>query len=305
MNVVLDDVAAAFERIAVHPRPISVDRKGVALPKGGHFQGIQRVDRGPRLVITSSSGTQAYFVICDMTADGSRGRANAPVRMATAPLKHAGGCQTLGSILATGVEDDDLRRTSEIQFWNLAEAPVRIDALSIKRAGPPDVSTAGAVGLTAHRNGIALAVATWNAATIDFYSAPADPFRAVGVKFQFRGTWTKSQANKSGWIDGNFGAYQSVNLLSQRDGRLFLVAFNRSGGDDWMDLFSVDPDAALPSMLKKIAKKHMFCTDGCSFEFGAGVDTVSSGQFEVYAVKGESGDHATGTIIRANHFARS
>jgi hypothetical protein len=85
MNVVLDDVAAAFERIAVHPRPISFDRKGVVLPKGGHFQGIQRVDRGPRLVITSSSDTQAYFVICDMTADGSRGRANAPVRMEKNP----------------------------------------------------------------------------------------------------------------------------------------------------------------------------------------------------------------------------
>lgn len=147
------------------------------------------------------------------------------------------------------------------------------------------------------------AVATWNAATIDFYVSSANPFSNPKAKFAFLRTWTKSGANKAGWIDSNFGEYQSVNLLTQRDGGLFLVGFNRSGSDDWMDLFAVDLNAAAPSMLRKLAKKHMYCTNGVSFRYGAGIWAPSPASFEVYAVRGDSGDHATGTTIHANHFA--
>jgi len=302
MNPVLDDVFAAFDRVGVRPRPVKIDRKGVVLPAGGHFQGIQRVNGGGRLVITSSSDTQAYFVTCDMTGDGTRGRANGPVRMASRPLKHAGGCQIVGSVLAAGIEDDVARSRSEVQFWNLAGSPAQMSSLTVRRGGAQDVSTAGAVGVSSYRGGAALAVATWNAETIDFYTAPADPFQARGTGFQFRGTWSKSRANKTGWIDANFGSYQCLNLATQRDGRIFLIGFNRSGGDDWMDLFAVNLDAPAPSMLRKMAKKHMFCTEGCSFEYGAGVYVASRSHFEVYAVKGDSGNHRTGATISANHF---
>src|SRR4051812_40705394 len=153
------------------------------------------------MVITSSSDTQAYFLTCDMTSDGTRGRANGPVQMASRPLKHAGGCQLVGSVLAAGVENDVSRRQSEVQFWNLAGTPAQMGALAIKRSGVQDVSTAGAVGVSAYRGGAALAVATWNAETIDFYTARTDPFRDRSGGFQFKGTWSKSRANKTGWID--------------------------------------------------------------------------------------------------------
>jgi hypothetical protein len=301
MNSVLNDVFPAFTAVSVRPRAIKIDRKGVVLPAGGHFQGIQRTPSG-RLAITSSSDTQAYFLICDMTGDGTRGRANAPIRMALRPLKHAGGCQIAGSFLAAGIEDDVARRQSEIQFWNLAGSPTQMTSLLVRRSGAQDVSTAGAVGVSSYRGGAALAVATWNAQTIDFYTAPADPFQARAGGFQFKATWSKSKANKTGWIDVNFGAYQCLNLATQRDGRLFLIGFNRSGGDDWMDLFEVTLDAPAPVMLKKVAKKHMFCSEGCSFEYGAGVYVASPSRFEVYAVNGYSGDHNTGATISANHF---
>jgi hypothetical protein len=238
-----------------------------------------------------------------MNAGGLSGRATPPVRVAGVPLNHAGGCQAVADFLAVGVEDDAGKRTSEIQFWNLAGAPAQITRLTIRRNGPEKVSTAGAAGLSSRGNGMALAVATWNAATVDFFVSSANPFQNPKAKFAFLRTWTKSGANKSGWIDGNFGEYQSVNLLTQRDGQLFMVAFNRSGDDDWMDLFEVDLNAPAPSMLKKLAKKHMYCTDGVSFRYGAGLWAPSSDGFEVYAVKGDSGDHTTGTTIRANHFA--
>jgi hypothetical protein len=304
MNPVFIDVPSAFARVATQPRSVTIDRKGVVLPKGGHFQGIQPLGaRSERLVITSSSDSQAYFVICDMNADGTRGRANAPVRLAGSPLNHAGGCQTVETFLVVGVEDDDSKRKSEVQFWNLAGSPAQIAPLTIRRSGPEKVSTAGAVGISSVRNGGSiLAVATWNAETIDFFVTTADPFHSSSAKFVFLRTWSNAAANKTGWIDRNFGEYQSINLLTQRDGKVFLVGFNRSGSDDWMDLFAVDVDAPPPMMLKKLAKKHMFCTAGCTFRHGAGIYSASPTSFEVYAVNGDSGDHATGTTIHVNHF---
>jgi hypothetical protein len=69
-----------------------------------------------------------------------------------------------------------------------------------------------------------------------------------------------------------------------------------------MDLFSVDLNAPVEKTLKKLAKKHMYCSNGCSFEYGGGIYVPASTHFEVYAVKGLSGDHKTGTTIDANHF---
>ena len=44
MNPVLNDVPGAFAQVPVHPRTIAIDRRGVVLPQGGHFQGIQRLE---------------------------------------------------------------------------------------------------------------------------------------------------------------------------------------------------------------------------------------------------------------------
>ena len=304
MNPALDNVPAAFDRVGTRGRSVTIDRKGIVLPKGGHFQGIQRLVTDPRrVVITSSSDSQSYVVVCNMTGDGTRGRASAPVSLAVKPLNHAGGCQTVDSVLVVGVEDDASRRQSQIQFWNVAASPSQITSLTIRRSGTPELSTAGAVGLSSYRNGAALAVATWDAKSVDFYTTDRDPFRTSGAKFNLAATWLKATADKSGWVDGNFGAYQSVNLLTQRDGTLYLVGFNRNdSGHDWMDLFLVNLGAPPAKILRKIGKKHMFCKDGCSFRHGAGIYIPSSNHFEVYAVNGYSGDHATGITIHANHF---
>jgi len=304
MSPLLGNVPGAFQRIADRGRSLTIDRAGVVLPAGGHFQGIQRIASAPRrLVVTSSSNSAAYFLICDMF-DDTRGRARPPVTAGVSPMDHAGGCQVAGDVLAVGVEDDNSRQVSEVQFWHLGGVePARLGAQTIPRRGAPKVSTAGAVGVSAYRGGAALAVGTWDADTIDFYLARRDPFARGATPFAFHRTWSKDAADKTGWIDQNYGSYQSVNLLAQRDGKLYLTGFHRDGGgDDWMDLYAVDLDAPAPRMLRKVGKKHMYCGDGCSFRDGAGVYVPSAAGFEVYAVKGLSGDHRTGTTINVNHF---
>jgi hypothetical protein len=311
MNPVLNHVVTAYNQVAAHATSISIDRAGVVLPAGGHFQGIQRMlgepgepreSREPQLlVITSSSNQQAYFVACAMAEDGLSGRAYSPVTMAMSPLRHAGGCQAVGNYLVAGIEDNDTNRVSEVQFWDFTRFPTQLIPMTIPRSGKEKVSTAGAVGLSSFNNGSALAVATYNAGTVDFYRSDADPFN--GSPFTLRFTWVEDQADKTNWIDQNFLTYQNVNLVTQADGQLFMIGFERSGGDDFMDLFSVNLEGEPNSALKKLATKHMFCTDGCTFHYGGGIFIPSPDGFEVYAVNGDSGNYETGTTIHANLFA--
>jgi hypothetical protein len=302
MNPVMNDVAAAFVRIPIRPQSVTIDRTGIRLPVGGHFQGVQRVSgaQGEQLVVTSSSDTIAYCVLCDLKRDGVTGRARDLVTLGELPLKHAGGCQVVGSIMAVGVEDDKARNRSNVDFWNLAAkpTPALLSPLTIQRSGPEKVSSAGAIGITTYGRGAILAVGTWDCDTIDFYTSSTIPFS----KFTFAQTWTRSAANKGNWIDQTFGSYQNISLITQRNGRVFLIGFHRSGDSDWMDLYSVDLDAPAPNMLRKIDKKHMYCSDGCSFRDGAGVYVRSATMIDIYAVKGLSGNHATGEIININRF---
>lgn len=303
MNPAINDVLTAYDQVTVHATSISIDKKGVTLSQnGGHFQGIQRLPSKPGeprlLVMTADSpGSEGFFVACKMEEDWLSGRAYSPVTMAWFPLDHAGGCQAVGHYLVAGLENSEDEQISEVQFWDFRRFPMQLIPMTIPRSGPKNVSSAGAVGLSSFGNGAALAVATYGASTVDFYTSEADPF--TGSPFQYRFTWVGSQADKTGWIDPNFGAYQNVNLITQTDGQLFMVGLHRAGDYDFMDLFSVNLGGAAPTAFKKLAKKHMFCTDGCDFDKGAGIYITSSKGFEVYAVNGDTGSDT----IYANHFA--
>jgi hypothetical protein len=303
-NPSMNDVVTAFGLVAnSEPVAVSIDRSGVIFPQGGHFQGIQWFPEQSLLVITSSSeeGVEAYFVACDMTSDEQNGRARAPVTMSWYFI-HCGGCQSFGNVLVAGVEDPRTNRTSEVQFWDFTRFPMQLVQMTIPRSGPEKVSTAGAVGMTTLGKGTVLAVASYNARTLDFYTSEGDPFQ--GSPFDLRLTWAADGADKTNWRpDDKFGHYQNINLLTQRDGQLFLVAFYRNdSGEDWMDLFAINLDTDPSSVLTKVATQHMFCSRGCGFDAGAGIFIESPDVFKVLAVNGDSGDYRDGTTIHANIF---
>jgi hypothetical protein len=314
MNPVMKNVFGAFEAVADRPKSISIDRKGVVLPpgNGSHFQGIQRMPSVPGLpgqspenllVITSSSAQEGYFVTCSMADDWLSGRANSPTMVPSSDgesgFSHAGGCQSFGNLLALGLENS-AENTSEIQFWDLKGAPEQVP-MTIQRCRTGKTCTAGAVGLTSFGKGAVLAVASYNADTVDFYTSEADPFS--GSPFIPKFTWTASQANKTGWLDNNFGQYQNINLITQTDQTLWMVAFDRSGQSDWMDLYTVDLSAHNNSVFRKAANKHMYCTDSVELGVAGGIFIASEDEFDVYGVKPTSGDHNTGTTIHVNYFS--
>jgi hypothetical protein len=104
-------------------------------------------------------------------------------------------------------------------------------------------------------------------------------------------------------VTKTFLTYQNINLITQADGEVFMIGFERSNGEDFMDLFIVDMQAIhSKDILTKVATKHMFCTNGCTFHYGGGINIRSADAFDVYAVNGDSGPYDTGTTIHANVF---
>ncbi len=305
MHPVLADVVAAFDGVPTHGHDIVIDRDGIRLPAGGHFQGIQRLSGTPaQLVITSSSKRQAYIVVCDVAADGTRGRARPPTQLTLAPLRHAGGCQTVDRFLVVGVEDNRARTRSEVQLWDLRSAPRQLADRTIVRAGPANMSTAGAVGVTGLGAGAVIGVASWNARTIDFYVCSTNPFGVDPPLFVHARRWRRDDADRAGWADANFGVYESINLVTDIRGAVYLVGFGRNAEDeDWMDLYAIDLAAPPARTLTKVGMRRMYCTNGCSFRSGAGIHIPSSSRLEVYAVNAHSGPHDTGTTIYVNQFS--
>jgi hypothetical protein len=317
MNPLMKNVFSAFEAVANRPTSISINRAGVELYPGGHFQGIQRMQvpavpgktRQQNLILlTSSSDETAYLVPCSMADDWLSGQANAPVPIASLndnpAFNHAGGCQAFGTLLAVGIENHQTNINSEVQFWNFEGNPQPEPAMMISRNGAEYFSTAGAVGVTSHGPGMVVAVASFDAEAVDFYDTEYLPRQLGGTALKFLFTWTASTANKDGWLDNNFGSYQDINLITETDGELYMVAFDHSGASDWMDLYSVDlttEDHA--SALRKMATKHMYCSNGCSFNDGAGIFIAAPDHFDVYAVNGHSGDYKIGKTINVNYFS--
>jgi hypothetical protein len=312
-NPILNDVVAAFDRVASkNPVEVAIDRYGVILLPGAHFQGIQWFPEQSLLVITSDSDARAaYFVACKMT-DEQNGRAHAPVVMSYY-FAHCGGCSSFGNFLVAGCEepalaaqfgsDDQQRHTSEVQFWDFTRFPMQLVQMTIPRSGPVNKSTAGAVGMTTlAQGGTVLAVAGYGSDTVDFYMSAGDPFQ--GSPFDFKFTWMKSEADKTNWIDQIWGGYQNINLLTQKDGQLFLIGTYRNSNDeDWMDLYTINLNAATSSsVLTKVDTKHMFCTLGCDFSRAAGIFIESSDAFKVFATPEGSGGYLDGTTIHANIF---
>lgn len=312
-NPIMNDVLAAFSVVPdIDPLEVSIDRSGVVLHQGGHFQGVQWFPDQSLLVITSDSTDVAYFVACEMTTDGQNGRARAPVTMSNY-FQHAGGCQSFGNVLVAGVEETSKEQTSEVQFWDFTRFPMQLVQMTIPRSGrdrivgrwpgfPEYPYTAGAVGMSTLGRGALLAVASFNAVTVDFYTSEGDPFN--GTAFHPPLTWWTDEADKTNWIDENWGAYQSINLITQADGQLFLTGLHRnSATEDWMDLYTINLEVDPPFVLTKVAKKHMYCTLGCSFDRGSGIFIESPDVFKVFAVPEGSGDWQNGTTINANIFA--
>lgn len=263
--------------------PLVLDLNGLAVPPGGHLQGIQMAPAaGERryVFLSHDSQTVGYLLVAEFPADlDAPGRAihlhKFPSDRQMPPLRHAGGIQLCDNVLAVGVEDNQQKTRSEVQFWNVANPrePKQSQHLTIRRQGEPEDQTAGGVGLVRAKDGYLAAVANWDSRAVDFYQTNGKPLDDAECRFEFVARWLAASADRSSWQpDRETGQYQAINLLASADGTLLLFGFATTAtGQDVVDVFAVDIQESPERMLRKVSRQQMKLTEGSHFRNAGGL----------------------------------
>lgn len=170
-NPQLNDPLRAFENIPREGRVIKFRRRNTEFPDGGHFQGIQSFYDSSLekqiCFISRNSDSKAYFITVAFDPGPQsfgeiRHSQYLPSDGNQPPLRHAGGIQLIGKYLVVGVEDNQNKRRSQVQFWDVSDpfAPKQRTPLGIIReSSTPMDKTAGAVGIVKRANDHLLVVA--------------------------------------------------------------------------------------------------------------------------------------------------
>lgn len=277
------DICRILTLLPETAEPVRIEAADVRVPPGGHLQGVQLLGGidGNHLILSHDSLSEAYLVVARMAASPTEsGRVihvqPLPSDGKSPPLRHAGGMQLAGTVLAVGVEDNQQKQRSVIQFWEFSRhrQPLMLEHLTIQRSGSePKDMTAGAVGLVPRQQDFLLAVANWDSRAIDFYTSNGKPLGDRNCRFDFHSRWEEPRAEKGDWLGGTrFGAYQSTNLIVDIAGRMGLVGFATTpAGQDMVDLFVVEMEQPPTRRLRKIASKIMQLVPGNHFRFAAGL----------------------------------
>ncbi len=269
---------------------IALSKGGIVLPDGGHWQGIQayhnkKLNQQVYFLSRDSYG-QAYFVaaVCD-PGFPSRGEIRylqtLPSDGRQPPLRHAGGIQLIGDYLVIGVEDNQDKLRSQIQFWDVSNpfAPQLRTPLTVKRESTlPKDQTAGAVGiLKCHRNHM-LVVANWDAEHLDFYLSNGLPLSDDRCRFSFKMRWSQRSAHKHTWQpDQVWGSYQAINLMADHSANIYLLGFSTQGdGRDVIDLFTIDLSKETAHIVHKVSCRHMILQANAHFRSAGGIYIKSS-----------------------------
>lgn len=272
--------------VAAQPDTLTVVLpEGTAVPRGGHLQGVQAwrssADGGWRVALSRSSNTLGQVYIADFGEElAGRGRVTRIVDFSSdgrePPLRHAGGFQVVDEILAVGLEDNQDRLRSEVQFWDLRDPsrPRQLTHLTVRREGDrPGDMTAGAVGLLIRENDALLCVANWDAAALDFYRSNGQPPRDAACRFTHVGRWKESGTDRQAWRpDEIWRSYQSVNLLSGEPGKPQLLGFAGEAGNSVLDVFTIELSGGGLNLTKTATSPHRFAHQSFNWAGGAIVE---------------------------------
>jgi len=256
-----------------------------------HFQGIQRLRKGPYIVISGSNIIDRIGSIF-IARLGSRPSLGAfwsnlddsylppiedklieAIDVDSGLLWHAGGMSVAGDILVVPVEEYKEAIVSKVYFFDVSdpEDPVMYDYY-IDRTIDPIKDKAGAVAITKLPDGRFI-LATWDTRLLHFYLSNTTDI-IDGFDCENVAAWDKNDVQAIGGLDTSFAA-QTINFISQCDGELYLVALDGNNGDlgpflpyleveNWAELFHVefpDGDYSNIPIITKVASKEMYCDD--------------------------------------------
>lgn len=276
-----------FNKIGQEPQTIHFTSSLPLNEEGGHLQGIQVHSSGGKeaFVLSGSSSTYAYYLTVNDR------KVQEVVELDQVPFKHAGGFQLADGYLAIGIEDDEARNKANVLIFE-ADGEIKEHASwSIAREGAEMRSTAGCVAVARQGDEVLVVVGDWDARHLDFYKldpnrkgeSPAAPFATLTIADLPRGSW----------VESTWHSYQNINLLSDRDGSLYLVGL----ASNWQkqniaDLFRLSPKGNTYE-LTKVASRNFPAHADVQFRAGAGIRQLEDGTLQVLACS----DHVEGQGI--------
>lgn len=331
----VDDVMATFNAMSTNGAAIDIDQgsswpskyKSYFLPYTYHIEGIQRFRPNPAggssYLALSGSGKDANIFIAEIPGKTSvpgpitGGGSSIPTGTITKVLDidtvytHAGGFQIQGDLMAVGVEKGcnafmrfipgGCHKASRVLFFNVSDPsnPIKLSTY-IDR---PD-TTAGAVGVLKQKNGKWLVIAgNGNSDDLTLYVQNTDgSFRQVGY-------WSKYELAQAVGVSGGYKSYQTLNLVLQSDGKIYMVGTTRSPtmiGRDYFDLFTVQPAAGGRATITFVATKPV-TSRGADFSAAGAIYVDSPTSIIGYASSwlpgsGTSNPPMPGNTIHVNEF---
>jgi hypothetical protein len=318
------DVLDSMHRLRSHGDILGFHMNGAAdVDVSHHWQGVQRLMSGNgRYLAISRSVTDANvsFVVVEMGSRnelGLRFRSNrldpALDNFATPPplgdriaweeprlpdFKHAGGLQALGNILAVPVERGREVNpitgevidpgASKVIFYDVTNplSPVRL-ANEVDHSSLADA--AGVAFMARLADGrVLLGIGRADSNVLDFYVSTGNDLRTTG--FVHFDTWFESELTGG---DSEFGNYQSINLVTQCDGALFLIGTHENTaiqvGKDFADTFRLTNGAGDDVAIEKVAANHLVCgnrgVNHCNLDAAGGVYVDPGGQLYIYGAE--------------------
>jgi hypothetical protein len=263
---VIADIPAAFNAIGLTPRLVHLNSERISLPQGGHFQGIQLLTDS-QYIITSSSATYAYY----MRVRGHE--ADAIQKITESPLSHAGGCQIYEQRMIVGVEDNHSKDKSDIIMITFDASGRQIGQSNIvHRSGTLKRSTAGATGYTKTKDGrYLIAVGDWSSKNIDFYMSRAGSDTLFDSLTTFHAPET-----------GKWRAYQTLNLLTDISGKIYLISLGLDGFNNRADLFEVNIDSHQAN-LRLLSTRIFKCKAHAGFRYASGINVSAENKLTIYS----------------------
>ena len=324
-NPCVPDVLGSMARLRSHGDILGFRMNGAAdVTVGHHWQGVQRLmSGGGRYLAISrsvSGGEDVSFVIVEMAsrnALGQRFRSNRLdpdlANFATPPpaedriivevprdpaFKHAGGVQALGNVLAVPVERGACLNpltciptdpgASKVVFYDVTNplTPVPLGN-EVDHSALADEAGAAFLARLADQR-VLLGIGRADSNILDFYVSSGPDLATAG--FTLFDTWHEGELTGG---DSEFGNYQSINLVTQCDGALFLVGTHENTatqtGQDFADTFRLTNGPGDAVAIEKVAANHLVCgnrgVNHCNLDAAGGVYVDPAGELYVYGTE--------------------
>ena len=282
----IDNVISSFNSISAKPDIYFLNSGKIKIPAGGHLQGIQIFDSS-KVVLTASSGSYSYYMTADMGQSKRIKEIQSISKISDSPFRHAGGCQVYNNQLLVGIEDNMAKDKSKIVLVSLTDTLKNkaIKAIA-ERNGKVKRETAGATGFMKLSNcRYLVAVGDWSSRNIDFYTTGNSAFD----KLDSLTTFNAPENEK-------WPSYQSINLVTDKEGNIYLLGFALDGTKNRADLFKVTLSKDNAQLLP-ITTRYFKCKHGAGFRFGSGVAISGKGCIAIICCCRNAGHHTAINIF--------